>query len=304
LAIHEDGPSHACEGMEANASGSAGTTPAPHVHMAWFDWFRDRVVVVTGASSGIGRATALAFDSAGARVALVARRRRELEALAHEMEGDAIVLPTDVTDRHAVRAMFDAVTSCFGRVDIVVNNAGILRPAQVVDIEPADLEAMLRVNLFGALYVMQEAVPRMRAQDDGVIVNVASLGGRRGVSPIGGYCATKFALVGLTEALRDELHGTNVHVALVEPGVVETPMVQDVTQDQEFLEFWPQSLNMPPSWVVWAIFAAARFRLAELSVPPGAGAVEKLASLAPGVSDALVHWVKTASHWLAPARPA
>jgi NAD(P)-dependent dehydrogenase (short-subunit alcohol dehydrogenase family) len=271
--------------------------------MAWFDWFRDKVVVVTGASSGIGRATALAFSSAGARVALVARRRRELEALAFEMNGDAVVLPTDVTDRHAVRTMFDAVTSCFGGIDIVVNNAGILRPAPVVDIDPADLEAMLRVNLFGALHVLQEAVPRMRAQDDGVIVNVASLGGRRGVSPIGGYCATKFALVGLTEALREELHGTNVHVALVEPGVVETPMVQDVTQDQDFLEFWPQSLNMPPSWVVWAIFAAARFRLAELSVPPGAGTVEKLASLAPGISDALVHWLKTTSHWLAPARP-
>jgi NAD(P)-dependent dehydrogenase (short-subunit alcohol dehydrogenase family) len=163
---------------------------------------------------------------------------------------------------------------------------------------------MLRVNLFGALHVMQEAVPRMFAQDEGVVVNVASLGGRRGVSPIGGYCATKFALIGLTEALREELRESNVHVALVEPGVVETPMVQGVTQDQEFLEFWPQSLNMPPSWVVWAIFAAARFHLAEISVPPGAGAVETLASLAPGVSDALVHWVKVASHWLAPVRHA
>jgi NAD(P)-dependent dehydrogenase (short-subunit alcohol dehydrogenase family) len=209
----------------------------------------------------------------------------------------------DVRDENSVEKAVAEAVSRFGGIDIVVNNAGILRAAPVVDIEPADLEAMLRVNLFGALYVMQEAVPRMRAQGDGVIVNVASLGGRRGVSPIGGYCATKFALVGLTEALRDELHGTNVHVALVEPGVVETPMVQDVTQDQEFLEFWPRSLNMPPSWVVWAIFAAARFRLAELSVPPGAGAVEKLASLAPGASDALVHWVKAASHWLAPARP-
>jgi NAD(P)-dependent dehydrogenase (short-subunit alcohol dehydrogenase family) len=271
--------------------------------MTWFDWFRDRVVVVTGASSGIGRATALAFASAGARVALVARRRRELEALAAEMQTEVLVLPTDVTDREAVRATFDGVAAHFGRVDIVVNNAGILRPSLVLDIDSADLEAMLRVNLFGALYVMQEAAPRMRAQGDGIIVNVASLGGRRGVSPIGGYCATKFALVGLTEALREELHGSNVHVALVEPGVVETPMVQDVTHDEEFLEFWPQSLNMPPSWVVWAIFAAARFRLVELSVPPGADMVEKLASLAPGISDTLVHWVKTTSRWLAPARP-
>jgi hypothetical protein len=172
----------------------------------------------------------------------------------------------------------------------------------VLEIDPADLEAMLRVNLFGALFVMQEAVRCMLAQNDGVVVNVASLAGRRGMSPLGGYCATKFALVGLTEAMREELRGRRVHVALVEPGIVETPMVERVTQDREFLELWPQSLNMPPSWVVWAIFAAARFRLVEISVPPGAGTIEKLAALAPGVSDALVHWAKTASRWLARRR--
>jgi NAD(P)-dependent dehydrogenase (short-subunit alcohol dehydrogenase family) len=219
------------------------------------------------------------------------------------MRTEVAVLPTDVTDREAVRAAFDAAASRLGGLDVVVNNAGILRPSPVVDIDPADLEAMLRVNLFGALWVMQESVRLMRRRGDGVVVNVASLGGRRGVSPIGGYCATKFALVGLTEALREELNGSGVHVALVEPGVVETPMVHEATQDQEFLDFWPQSLNMPPSWVVWAIFVAARFRLAEISVPPGAGMIEKLASLAPGLSDELVHWVKSASHWLAPTRP-
>jgi uncharacterized protein len=273
--------------------------------MAWFDWFRGRVVVVTGASSGIGRATALAFASAGARLALVARRRPELEAIAAQAGGDALVLPTDVTDRAAVAACFDRVSERFGRVDIVVNNAGVLKPALVLDLDARDLDAMLRVNLFGALYVMQEAVRRMLTQGDGVVVNVASLGGRRGVSPIGGYCATKFALVGLTEALREELLGKPVHVALVEPGVVDTPMVENATQDAEFIDFWPQALNMPPSWVVWAIFAAARFRLTELSVPPGAGALEKLAALAPGVSDALLHWTKTAAQWFArrPVRP-
>jgi NAD(P)-dependent dehydrogenase (short-subunit alcohol dehydrogenase family) len=266
--------------------------------MAWFDWFRDRVVVVTGASSGIGRATALAFASAGARLALVARRRAPLEAVAAEARTEALVLPTDVTDRAAVRDCFAAVVDRFGRVDIAVNNAGILRPSPVLDMEPGDLEAMLRVNLFGALFVMQEAVRRMVVAGDGVVVNVASLGGRRGVSPIGGYCATKFALVGLTEALREEVHGRHVHIALVEPGVIETPLVEQLTQDEEFLDVWPRALNMPPSWVVWAIFAAARFRLIEISVPPGAGALEKVAALAPGASDALVHWAKTAAHWL------
>ena len=267
--------------------------------MAWLQGFRDKVVMVTGASSGIGRATALAFAAAGARVALVARRRDVLEEVARLAGGETAVLPTDVTRRDAVRASFAQARARFGRLDVVVNNAGILIPAPVPEMAEADLEAMLRVNLFGALFVMQEAVPVMLAQGDGCIVNVASLAGRRGYTPLGGYCATKFALVGLTEALRMELQGQPLHVALVMPGIVETPMVENVTHDQEFLDLWPQSLNMPPSWVVWAIFAAARFRLVEVSVPPGAGTIEKLAALAPGVADTMATWAKTTSHWLA-----
>jgi NAD(P)-dependent dehydrogenase (short-subunit alcohol dehydrogenase family) len=269
--------------------------------MAWIQGFRDKVVMVTGASSGIGRATALAFAAAGARVALVARRREVLEEVARLAGERATVFPADVTRRDEVRACFAAAGARFGRIDVVVNNAGILIPAPVPQLAEADLEAMLRVNLFGALFVMQEAVSRMLAQGDGCIVNVASLAGRRGYTPLGGYCATKFALVGLTEALRMDLHGTPVHVALVLPGVVETPMIEHATQDPEFLDLWPQSLNMPPSWVVWAVFAAARFRLVEVSVPPGAGTLEKLVALAPGVADTLVGWAKTTSHWLATA---
>jgi NAD(P)-dependent dehydrogenase (short-subunit alcohol dehydrogenase family) len=270
----------------------------------WFDSFQDKVVLVTGASSGIGRAAAVAFAAAGARVALAARRHDLLEEVAEmaRREGaEAEPIPTDVTRRDDVRACFARTVERFGCVDIVVNNAGILLPAPVVDITARDLEAMLRVNLFGALFVMQEAIPLMRRQGHGCIVNVASLAGRRGYSPLGGYSATKFALVGLTEALRTELHGEPIHVALVLPGIVETPMVEHVTHDQEFLDLWPSALNMPPSWVVWAIFAAARFHLVEVSVPPGAGTVEKLAALTPGVADTMVHWAGTASHWLAGA---
>ena len=274
--------------------------------MAWFDSFRGKVVVVTGASSGIGRATALAFAAAGARLALVARRREALDAVAALARGhgaEALVVPTDVADRPQVQATFAAVHEQFGRLDVVVNNAGILIPGAVLDLDPADLERMLRVNLLGALFVMQESVRRMRAQGDGCVVNVASLAGRRGVSPLGGYCATKFALVGLTEALRTELHGEPVHVALVLPGVVETPMVDAVTADPEFLDLWPSALNMPPSWVVWAVFAAARFRLVEVSVPPGAATLEKLGALAPGIADTIVHWAKKVSHWFATGSP-
>jgi len=273
--------------------------------MSWLDdWFRDKTVLVTGASSGIGRETALGFGRAGARVALVARRQDRLEALRATIErehgGTALVLPCDVTDRAAVTASIARARGAFGGLDVVVNNAGVLIPASVLALDHQDLLAMLRVNLFGALAVMQAAVPVMQAQaGGGVIVNVDSLAGRRGISPLGGYAATKFALVGLTEALRTELHGGNVHVSLVMPGVIETPMVEAVEGNPEFQTLWPSTLNMPVSWAVWAIFAAARFRLIELSVPPGAATLEELFALAPGIGDSVVHWMKTAGAWMA-----
>lgn len=275
--------------------------------MAWLQSFRDRSVAVTGASSGIGRATAIAFAAAGARVALVARRRAELERVAAEITaagGRALVVPADVTNRDAVGACFDRIVAAHAAIDVVVNNAGLLVPGAVTTLRAADLDAMLRVNLFGALFVMQEALARMHARDDSAIINVASLAGRRGVSPLGGYCATKFALVGLTEALRTELHASPVHVALVLPGVVDTPMIDAVSHDPEFLDLWPAALSMPASWVVWAIFAAVRFRLVEVSVPPGAATLEKLAALAPGVADLIVDWAKRTSHRLAATSPA
>jgi NAD(P)-dependent dehydrogenase (short-subunit alcohol dehydrogenase family) len=270
--------------------------------MAWVRAFRDRSILVTGASSGIGRATAIAFAAAGARVALVARRRAQLEEVAAVIAaagGRALAVPTDVTDRAAVATCFETVIREHGGIDVVVNGAGVLIPGPVTELRDADLEAMLRVNLFGALFVMQEAVAHMRRRGSGVVVNVASLAGRRGVSPLGGYCATKFALVGLTEALRLELHGSPVHVGLVLPGVVDTPMVDSAMQDADFLALWPRALDMPPSWVVWAIFATAQFRLVEVSVPPGAATLEKLAALAPGMADTIIEWAQTTLRWIA-----
>ena len=148
---------------------------------------------------------------------------------------------------------------------------------------------MLDVNLFGALHIMQAAVRQMRKQAaGGHIVNVSSLAGRRGFTPLGGYSASKFALVGLTEALRTELVGENVGVSLVLPGVIETPMAAAAAADPSTNGFWPKSLNMPAAWVVWAIFGAVRFKLAEVAVPPGAALLEKIAALTPGTTDVLM----------------
>jgi NAD(P)-dependent dehydrogenase (short-subunit alcohol dehydrogenase family) len=269
--------------------------------------FRGRTVLVTGASSGIGRETALAFAAGGANLVLVARRAKVLAKVAAEarrLGAQTLVATADVTQPEAVAGCFRKAVKRFGAVDIVVNNAGVLIPAKVVNLERADLQRMLDVNLIGALHVMQEAVRQMREQGRGHIVNVGSLAGRRGFSPLGGYCATKFALVGLTEALRTELVGERIHVSLVLPGIVDTPMATAAQHDPATADVWPQALTMPPSWVVWSIFLAIRFRLTEIAVPPGTALIEKLAALAPGVTDALLRRATDAARRMRSARTA
>ena len=141
--------------------------------MAWWASFRGQAVLVTGASSGIGRAVAVAFAKAEARVALVARRRAALVAVAAEADGETLVVPADVTDPAQVAAAVATAVDAFGHLDVVVNNAGILIPARVETMAPADLDAMLRVNVFGALHVLQAALPHLRARGAGRVVNVA-----------------------------------------------------------------------------------------------------------------------------------
>jgi NAD(P)-dependent dehydrogenase (short-subunit alcohol dehydrogenase family) len=213
-----------------------------------------------------------------------------------------MAIPTDVTKGPAVAACFAKAARRFGAIDIVVNNAGVMIPSKVEDIRDADLKAMLDVNLFGALHVMQQAVQVMRSQGHGHIVNVASLAGRRGFSPLGGYCATKFALVGMTEALRMELGGEDIHVSLVMPGVVDTPLATNAQRGAAVPIPWPERLNMPPSWVTQCIFLAIRFRLAEIAVPPGSALVEKLAALAPGTTDSVLRWATGAAQRAASMR--
>ncbi len=213
-------------------------------------YFFDKSVLVTGASSGIGHDVALAFGEQGARVAVLARRRVHLETLAQKINkagGKALALDCDVTDRARVFWAVDQVKESFGKIDILINSAGLLISDPVEQMRPEDLEKMMTVNLFGALNAMQAVLPLMRHAKAGNIVNISSLAGRRGMTPLGGYSATKFALVGMAAMMA-----------------------------------------MPPRWVTWAVLAAAAFGLTEVDVPPGAAVAEKLASLFPGVTAAIL----------------
>lgn len=256
-------------------------------------FFRDKAVIVTGASSGIGEDVALGFARQGARVALLARRKERLEDLASRITlagGRAVAISCDVTKRSEIDTAIELVNRAFNRVDILVNSAGLLIPDLVEKIRPEDLERMMNVNLYGALHATQAVIPVMRKQGSGSIINIASLAGRRGVSPLGGYSATKFAMIGLTEALRMEMFGTGIRVSLVTPGVIDTPMTTDARINSEELGAMPMPtfFKLPPRWVTWAVMTAAAFGLTEVDVPPGASAAEKIASLFPGATDAFL----------------
>jgi short-subunit dehydrogenase len=182
----------------------------------------DKTVIITGASAGIGAATARVFAAAGANVVLAARDATKLEALARGLAGRALAVPTDVADRAAVTALMEQTVAAFGGVDIVINNAGVGLAAPVADLSFEDFQRALSVDLFGPLALTQAALPYMRRRGRGQLIYVSSVVGLRALPYLGGYAAAKAALDRLTEALRIELRGSGVDVTVVFPGVVAT----------------------------------------------------------------------------------
>lgn len=191
--------------------------------------FRNQVALVTGAGSGMGLATARAFASAGARVALLDLGGDALDRAVHELRGhsgDVLALPTDVTDEDQVRSAIGAVVDRFGRVDAAFNNAGImLPPSDTADSTGEDFDRLLSVNLRGVWAALKHELRQMRTQGSGAVVNcssVAGLGGSRGRSS---YSASKHGIIGLTRSAALEVGPYGVRVNTVSPGTIETPMV-------------------------------------------------------------------------------
>ena len=190
------------------------------------------VAIITGASSGIGQATARVLAEQGVRVVLAARRVERLEALQQELEaagGQALVVKTDVTQRAQVEALIKKAHAHFGRIDHLINNAGVMLLSYMRNVHVEEWETMIDVNLKGPLFCIGAALPIMQAQGSGHIINVSSMAGRRVFTSGAVYCATKFGLHALTEGLRQELQ--DIRATTIAPGVVRTELLEHITDE-------------------------------------------------------------------------
>jgi NADP-dependent 3-hydroxy acid dehydrogenase YdfG len=194
---------------------------------------RDKVVIVTGASSGIGYATALALSKAGAKVAAGARRIDKLESLKNEVQendGEILIKNLDVTKKEECDSFINLVTKTWNRIDILINNAGIMPLSFFKNLKISEWEEMIDVNLKGVLFCTAAVVPHMITKKTGHIVNISSVAGRI-IFPAGSvYCATKHAITAFSEGLRQELSQRyNIKVTCIEPGVVSTELPNTIT---------------------------------------------------------------------------
>ncbi len=201
-----------------------------------------KVAIVTGASSGIGYATAMALSRSGAKIAAGARRKDRLESLKNEIEknnGEVLIQKLDVTKKADCSSLVDAVIKKYGTVDILVNNAGIMPLSFFKNLKVDEWEQMIDVNVKGVLYCTAAAIPHMLSKKSGHIINISSVAGRV-VFPAGSvYCATKHAVTAFSEGLRQELsQRANIRVTCIEPGVVATELTNTITDKslEKFVE--------------------------------------------------------------------
>lgn len=239
-----------------------------------------KVTIVTGASSGIGAATAREFGRRGASVVLAARRAAELDAQAGAITaagGRALAVPTDVTDPAQVKQLAERARDAFGPVDVLVNNAGVNWTAPLAATPASDVTWVLAVNLVGTMLATRAVLPQMLEHRRGAIISVGSVASRVAIEPL--YSAAKFGVRGFSLALRRQLAGTGVSVSLVTPGNIRTGMTSGMQQ------------QMPgPELVAGTIAGLVTAPRREVITPASYRAIVGLDALLPGLADALFHW--------------
>jgi NADP-dependent 3-hydroxy acid dehydrogenase YdfG len=196
---------------------------------------KGKIVVVTGASSGLGEATARLLSAQGAAVVLGARRADRLQALAEDIEargGRALALETDVTRREQVKALVDSAVQTYGRIDVMINNAGLMPQAPIEQLKIDEWDRMIDVNIKGVMYGIAAALPHMQRQKSGHFVNVSSVAGHRVGPGFAVYAATKFAVRALSEGLRQEVKPYNIRTTVISPGAVATELPNSVSDPE------------------------------------------------------------------------
>ena len=194
---------------------------------------QDKVVVITGASSGLGEATAHHLASQGACVVLGARREDRIRALAEELSskgGKAIALATDVTDDRQVKRLVEMAVKTYGRVDVMINNAGLMPQSPLERLKIDDWDRMIDVNIKGVLYGIAAALPAMKQQKSGHIINVSSVAGHKVRAGGAVYSATKHAVLALSDGLRQEVKPYNIRTTVISPGAVATELPDSITE--------------------------------------------------------------------------
>jgi NADP-dependent 3-hydroxy acid dehydrogenase YdfG len=221
-----------------------------------------RVALVTGASSGIGDATARILADAGADVAVAARRAERLDVLASDLRKvgvKSLALPADLTREDENQRIVEQAEATLGRLDILVNNAGVMLLAPVEESNPDDWRRMLELNVLAPMVATQAALPGMRKRKSGHIVNIASTAGRIANPNVSGYSASKFGIVAFTESLRREVYKDGVRVTVIEPGVVETELREHIPHAavKHAVDSWAASLRqLQPEDVANAVLYA------------------------------------------------
>ncbi len=246
--------------------------------------FKDRSVVITGGSEGVGAETARLFAEAGANLMLAARGKKKLEAIAEELRDKTRVeiCPMDVSDTEACVNLFKKVEFEYGRVDVLVNNAGFHARGPLEDIDADDLARMVDVNLRAPIVLSRLALPYLQKSDAAAIINVGSLAGRTPVPGSATYGATKAGLRSFTYAIFEELRETNIKVAVVSPGPIDTGFIMsdiDAVSDLTFSQ--PISTARE---VAQTVLDLCGNRLREQSMPPSSGLLTMLTYIAPSLA--------------------
>ena len=229
--------------------------------------FKNKVILITGASSGIGRQSAIEFAKLGAHIVLVARRREKLEQVANELKQfsvSVLICQCDVSKKEQVKEMSKTVLEKFDTVDILVNNAGFAIYGSVSDLSIDEIESQMETNYFGMIYCIKNFLPSMLKKKSGHIVNVASVAASFGLPGIASYCASKFAILGFSEGLKHELKDTGVGITVVSPIMVRTNFF-DHSSFEKMPKHSPTSLSSKA--VAKAILKAANSSRLEIIVP-------------------------------------